>query len=85
MKNSGAESITFEKLDKILAAAGEQEFNYNTFTAAFSEDPRLKTIITNFDQEKIRFNQDEVTVGDVAKTDGVEKMAKRATDVGANL
>ena len=85
MKNAGAESISFEKLDKILAAAGEQEFNYDTFTAAFSEDPRLKSIITNFDKEIIRFKQDDVNIGDVASTNNVSQMAKRATDVGALL
>jgi hypothetical protein len=85
MKNAGAESISFEKLDKILAAAGEQEFSYDTFTAAFSADPRLKSIITNFDKEIIRFKQDDVNIGDVASTNNVSQMAKRATDVGAPL
>lgn len=85
MKNAGAESISFEKLDQILANAGEQEFSYDTFTAQFAADPRLKAIITNFDQEKIRFKQDDVSVGDVADTDAVSQMAKRATDVGAPL
>lgn len=87
LKNSGAASIDFQELDKILRNSGVQQFSYETFAAQFDADPRLKTIITNFDKEQIRFKQD-ATDGLPGGGDGgntVSQMAKRATNVGNTL
>lgn len=87
LKNSGAASIDFQELDEILRNSGVQQFSYETFAAQFNADPRLKTIITNFDKEQIRFKQDATDSlpggGDGGNT--VSQMAKRATDVSAEL
>jgi len=87
LKNSGAASISFDKLDKILRNAGVQQFSYDTFVAAHQADARLKSIVTNFDSEKIEFKQSEVD--DLKKprdrANDVSNMAKRATDVGDKL
>lgn len=86
LKNSGAASISFEKLDAILRNAGVQQFSYDTFDAQFQADPRLQSIITNYDQEEIRFDQGASAGGASDQgPDTVGQMAKRATDVGANL
>jgi hypothetical protein len=86
LKNSGAASIPFRKLDMILRNAGVQQFSYETFDAQFQSDPRLQNIVTNYDQEEIRFKQSEVPGGASDQApDTVGQMAKRATDVGATL
>ena len=70
---------------------GRQQFNYEVFKAAYDADPRLQKLVKNFDQTKIELKTSEVD--DVeglpgnpgAPSDTVGKMAKNATDVGAEL
>lgn len=86
LKNSGAASIPFEELDRILRNAGVQQFSYETFDAQFQADPRLQSIVTNYDQNEIRFKQGTAPGGASDQgPDTVGQMAKRATDVGAPL
>jgi len=87
LKNSGAASISFDKLDSILRKAGVQQFNYETFVAAHQSDEKLKNIVKNFDQTKIQFKQSEVDDLNAPQdgADDVSAMAKRATDVGDTL
>ena len=87
MQNSGAETISFNDLDQYMSSAGVQQFNYETFIAAYESDPRLKTVVTNFDKEGITFKQGEVDDLNAPQgsADDVSAMAKRATDVGAEL
>jgi hypothetical protein len=67
------------------------EFSYDTFKAAYDSDPRIKTIVTNFDKDKIEFKQSEVddvqSKGEPGRpgADEVGKMAKNATDLGDKL
>jgi len=66
------------------------EFSYDTFKAAYDSDPRIKTIVTNFDNDKIEFKQSEVddvkSKGEPGRPgDEVGQMAKNATDLGDKL
>lgn len=74
-------------LNKIMQNIGSEQFAYGTFTVAFDEDPRIKEMVKNFNETGIELNsEDSVSVPDQPEGgDGVEKMAKRATDVGADL
>ena len=86
LKNSGAESIPFEKLDRILRNAGVQQFSYETFTAAFEQNPRLKTLVNNFNSEEIIFKQPGMQGATADQSqDSVGQMAQRATNLGDKL
>ena len=70
---------------------GGEQFDYGTFKAAYDTDPRVKSMVKNFNQTGIEpktatDDPNEVPQGDTQ--DGgntVSTMAKRATDVGADL
>ena len=67
----------------MLAGMGVEQFSYDTFTAGYNNDPRLKKIIKNFNKDKIYFVDDSVDAlpkGD-ASGDTVGKMAKNAVDL----
>lgn len=86
MKNSGAESIPFVKLDKMLRNAGVQQFSYETFTAAFEQDPRLQKLVNNFNSKEIIFKQPGMQDVSADQTgDRVGQMAQRATNLGDRL
>lgn len=70
-----------------MRSAGVQQFSYDTFVAAHQADPRLKNIITNFNKTEINFKQSEIDDLNAPQGDDndVSQMAKRATDLGANL
>lgn len=66
---------------------GRGNFDYDVFKAAYDSDPKLQKLVTNFDQDKIEFKDNEVD--DVEKikgnpgrpSDTVGKMAKNAVDL----
>jgi hypothetical protein len=70
-----------------MRSAGIQQFSYETFVAAHTDDPRLKNIVTNFNKDQIQFKQSEVDDLDQSQGDDndVASMAKRATNLGDNL
>jgi hypothetical protein len=71
-----------------MANSDRQQFDFETFKAAFDTDPRIKNVVTNFDQDKIDFKQSEVDDLGAASApggDAVGKMASKATDLGASL
>jgi len=85
-------ALSIAKLDKYMRNQGKGNFDYDVFKAMYDADPRLQELVTNFDKDKIEFKQSEVD--DVAgavpgnpgrPSDTVGKMAKNATDVGAEL
>jgi hypothetical protein len=91
-KAAGVAALSIAKLDKYMRNQGKGNFDYDVFKAMYDADPRLQELVTNFDQEKIEFKQSEVddVAGAVpgnpgAPSDTVGKMAKNATDVGAEL
>lgn len=80
-------ALSIAKLDKYMRNQGKGNFDYETFKAMYDSDPRLKQLVTNFDQDKIEFKQSEVD--DVENLPGnpgrpgdtVGQMAKNATDL----
>ena len=88
LKNRGVSSITFDRLDQFMSNNDRQQFDFETFKAAYDSDPRIPNVVTNFDQDKIDFKQSEVD--DLAaqqpnSADVVGAMASKATDLGDNL
>ena len=70
---------------------GGEQFDYGTFKAAYDTDPRVKSMVQNFNKKGIvpktaTEDPTEAPQGDREEGgDTVAKMAKRATDVGADL
>lgn len=69
---------------------GGEAFDYGTFKAAYDTDPRVKAMVTNFNQigiePKTKEKPNDNPQGDSQDGgDTVSKMAKNATDVGASL
>ena len=72
---------------------GAEQFTYDTFKAAYDTDPSVKPLVKNFDKDGIepttqkQAPQDDSETTDVGDNGGdtVSQMAKRATDVGADL
>lgn len=77
--------ISFSELNNIMAAMGNQQFDYDVFKAAYDYDKRIQGITKNFDKEKIELvsNNDFDAPGGSAQADGnkVSAMAKRATNL----
>tara|TARA_B100000586_G_C19721529_1_gene265832 strand:- start:22 stop:249 length:228 start_codon:yes stop_codon:yes gene_type:complete len=69
---------------------GGEAFSYPTFRAAYETDPRIKTMVQNFNEIGVEPKTNQ-PVSDVPQADAapdsnvVSNMAKRATDPGASL
>lgn len=66
---------------------GAESFDFGTFKAAYDTDPRVKSMVKNFDKRgiepKTKNELDDGTAGGSnAGGDTVGTMAKRATDLG---
>jgi len=87
MHENGADQISFDELNNDLAAMGLEQFDYNSFVAEYKSDPKLKGIIKNFNDQGIMFKQGNASdLGAPAMGKSkVPAMAKRATNVGAEL
>lgn len=76
-------------INKIMQNVESEQFDYGTFVAAFETDPRIKTMVKNFTEQGIEVktkNAVQQTSGASGEeSDKVAQMAKRATDVGADL
>lgn len=78
-------------LNKLMQNVGGEQFDYDTFVAAYETDPRIKTMVKNYNKTGIepktaKEDPNEVPQGDSQDGgDTVNQMAKRATDVGADL
>lgn len=80
-------------LNKLMQNVGAEQFDFGTFKAAYDTDPRIKTMIKNFDKDGIepktkntREDEPPVTNTDDAQSaTSVAQMAKRATDLSNDL
>lgn len=75
-------------LNKLMQNIGSEQFAYGTFVAAYEEDSRIKEMVKNYNQDGIELKSQSDSESPGAPEEGgdsVEKMAKRATDVGADL
>lgn len=65
---------------------GREQFDYRTFKAAYDSDPRLKSMIKNFNQDGVTLKTDTDADTTAPQQDlgntKVSQMAKRATKVG---
>jgi hypothetical protein len=63
---------------------GSQQFNYDSFKAAYDSDPKIKAIIKDFDQNTITLKtseMDDLTTSKPKSKNKVSQMAKRAVDL----
>ena len=77
-----------KKLDKYMRNQGKGNFDFESFKAMYDADPKIQSLVTNLDQDKIEFKQsevDDIAAQSGATGDTVGNMAKSATDVGAKL
>ena len=75
-------------LNKLMQNVGGEQFDYGTFKAAFDTDPRVKTMVANFNKKGIipatqaEAPDLEDPVGDTTRpSNTVNQMAKRAVDL----
>lgn len=69
---------------------GSEQFDFDTFKAAYDTDPRVKAMVKNFDKEGIEPKTQQENDSGVASTgddgaDTVSQMAQRATDLGDKI
>lgn len=69
---------------------GAEQFDFGTFKAAYDTDPRVKTMVKNFDKVGIEPKTKNTLDNDGPQAepeggDTVSQMAQRATDLGDNL
>lgn len=64
--------------------AGDQSFNYDTLVNAHENDPAVKNLIKNFNQDAADLSTDISADGDSGQDseNTVDAMAKRALDLG---
>ena len=76
-------------LNKLMQNVGAEAFDYGTFKAAYDTDPRVKSMVQNFNEKgivpKTKQQATETPQGDTTGNNTVAGMAKSATDVGAKL
>ena len=84
---SGALNVN---LHKLMQNVGAEQFDYGTFKAAYDTDPRVKTMVKDFNEKGVTpqtaSEPDEDSQADPdPESDKVSQMAKRATDLGDKL
>ena len=86
LQTNGVESIKMDDLNKKLAGMGLETFSAETFALQYN-DPRIKKLIKNYNDDEVMFNQDSVDALPAGQPQGnaVSQMAQRATDVGDTL
>ena len=76
-------------LNKLMQNVGGEQFDYETFKAAYDTDNRVKTMIANFSEKgivpKTKEQPDDTPQGYTTGNNEVSKMAKSATDLGKDL
>lgn len=85
MKKQASE-FSFDDLNRLMKNVGREQFDYRTFKAAYDSDPRLKSMIKNFNQDGVTLKTDTDADTTAPQQDlgntKVSQMAKRATKVG---
>jgi len=71
-------------LNKLMQNVGGEQFDYQTFKAAYDSDPTIEPLVNNFNSVGIELktnkNTDDTPQGD-PQSDNIENMAKRAVDL----
>ena len=77
-------------LNKLMQNVGAEQFDYETFKAAYDTDARVKTMVANFSEKGIEPKtkeqpSDSPVASGEADPNAVSNMAKSATDLGDKL
>lgn len=77
-------------LNKLMQNVGAEQFDYETFKAAYDTDARVKTMVANFSEKGIEPKtkeqpSDSPVASGEADPKAVSNMAKSATDLGDKL
>jgi hypothetical protein len=77
-------------LNKMMQNVDSEQFDYETFKAAYDTDARVKSLVKNFSEKgiepKTKDNENDLPQGDTQTGgDKVSQMAKSATNLGDNL
>lgn len=77
--------ISFAALEQIMRNTGYPQFNYNLFKSMYDGSGALKSVVDDFDQEKIVLRTEKemakdtpMDYDDTGSTDTVKKMARSA-------
>lgn len=84
IKNSGKTRVPFAVLNKYMHNGKIPEFNFDTFKVAYDTDPKLQTIISNFDQNHIEFSRgsiDNLEKSADQRKSNISNLAKKAVDL----
>lgn len=78
--------ISFSELDRVMRNMGNSQFSYDTFRNAYQSDDNIKKYVKSFDTQKIDIKplraDDDLPMGKKKNPNAVNKMAKRAVDLG---
>lgn len=75
--------LSFDVLNQLMKNMNREQFNFDTFKAAYDADPQIQQLVKNFDQQEVTLDtsvgsdEGEQVVSDNNKA--VNQMAKRAT------
>jgi len=88
--NSIKQGVRNLDLNKLMQNVGAEQFDFETFKSAYDTDPRVKTMIKNFDKDGIEPKTQKEREEGVASSgpdgaDTVSQMAQRATDLGDKI
>jgi len=78
-------------INKLMQNVGAPQFDYGTFKAAYDTDPRVKTMVADFNEKGIEpataktIDKKDSEADPDPESDKVGQMAKRATDLGDKL
>ena len=76
-------------LNKLMQNVEGEQFDYSTFKAAYDTDPRIKTMVNNFNNVGIEPKTANTLTDQPEQSDDsgneVAQMAKSATDLGDQL
>lgn len=84
LKNKGYTKITFDQLDQFMKNMGNQQFSYDVFKSIYDSEPKIKSVVTDFDKNSISFKTselDDLKTGSSKNKNTVKQMAKRAVDI----
>ena len=70
--------MSWEELNKFMDNMGAEEYNQDTFKAAYDQDPQIKGLVTSFDPEGVTLKGGEQPQ-QPAQDNTVDNMAKSAT------
>lgn len=70
--------MSWEELNGYMDNMGAEEYNQDTFKAAYDQDPQIKSLVSSFDPEGITLKGGEEPA-QPAQDNTVDNMAKSAT------